>query len=176
MMAIYSGSANPTTLLASSGEIALTGNAWNTFCIPPTTVTAGTTYWLAYNTNGTSASDNNLRRHAGVTNQSRWVNQPYGSWPASFSSNSNAFEFSMYANVYIGTGTGTIEVQEGGGLQAALSNSKVQVSGFAVQNLTRTGTPGAIRFSFVVSRINPNNKNQFEYQKAFTSSTSLRWP
>jgi hypothetical protein len=174
-MALYSGT-TPTTLLATSGEIALTANAFNTFCIPPVSITAGTTYWLAYNTNGLTVNDNDLRYRAGSSGQARFVAQAYGTWPASFAGTTSAAEFSVYTDIYTGTGSGTIRVQEGSGSVTDLANNKVQVSGFAVYNLTRTGTPGTLRFSFVVSRVNPNNKNQFEYQRAFTGSASLRWP
>lgn len=173
-MAIYSGTSNPTTLLASSSEIALTASAWNTFCIPPVSITAGQTYWIGFNTNAAIDAANNLRFHAGTTNQSRWIAQAYGAWPASYTGTTSNAEFSMYATIQTGTGTGALRIKEGTGATTALSNSKVQVSGLTVQNLTRSGTPGIVRINFVVSRSNPNNRNEYKYQKAFTVSGSLR--
>jgi type II secretory pathway pseudopilin PulG len=172
-MALYSGSNNPTTLLTSSAEISLSANAWNTFCVPPVAITAGQTYWVAYNTNGLGDT-NNLRYHTGAANQTRWIIQPYGTWPASYTGTTSAAEFSMYATVYTGTGTGAAAVSEAGGGDVALTNSKVQVSGLTFQNLSRSGTPGIVRVNFVVSRSNPNNRNEYDYQKAFTFSASLR--
>lgn len=174
-MALYSGSSNPTTLLATSGEIALTANAWNTFCIPPTTITAGTTYWIGYNTNGLGDT-NNLRYHAGATNQTRWVVQTYGTWPASYTGTTSNVELSMYATVYTGKGVGAMSVSEAGGGAVALTNDNVQISGLTVQNLSRSGTPGTIRVNFVISRSNTANRNEYHYQKAFTVSAALRWP
>jgi type II secretory pathway pseudopilin PulG len=173
-MAIYSGTSNPTTLLASSSESALTASAWNTFCIPPVKITAGQTYWIGFNTNAAIDAANNLRYHAGTTNQSRWIAQTYGTWPASYTGTTSNAEFSMYASVQTGTGTGSLRIKEGAGATTAISNSKVQVSGLTIQNLTRSGTPGVVRVSFVVSRVNASNRNAYNYQKTFTSSASLR--
>lgn len=174
-MALYSG-ATPTTLLATSGEITLTANSFNTFCIPPTSVTSGTVYWLVYNTNGLVVGDNNLRYHAGTTDQTRFVAQTYGSWPTSWTGTTSSAEFSMHATIYTGTGTGAMRIKEGVGAATPLTSSKVQVSGLSVQNLTRAGTPGIVRVNFVISRANTSGRNQYDYQKAFTVSAALRWP
>lgn len=174
-MAIYSGASNPSTLLGSSSEVTLTGNAWNTFTLTASVgVTSGTTYWLAYNTNGNSASDNNLRRQAGTTNQSQWINQTYGTWPGSFNANSQDFEFSMYADIVVSGGGTVIRSTEGAGSAIPLSSTKVQISGLTFTNLTRSGTPGVMRVSFTVTRLNPGNRNAYNYSKTFTSSASLR--
>lgn len=67
-----------------------------------------------------------------------------------------------------------IRVSEGGGSAVGLSNSQVQISGLTFTNLTRSGTPGVVRISFTVSRVNNSNRNEYNYQKTFTASASLR--
>lgn len=175
-IAVYSGTTAPTALLATSGEASLTANAWNTFCIPPLTVASGTTYWLAYNSNGLTTNDNNLRYHTGTTGQSRFVAQTYGTWPASWTGTTTNVEYSMYATINTGTGSGALRVKEGAAAAVPLTNSKVQVSGLTVQNLSRSGTPGVVRINFVISRINSTGRNEYDYQKAYTATAALRWP
>lgn len=172
-MAIYSG-ATPTTQLAVSGDVVLTPGAWNAFPIPTITVASGTTYWLAYNTNGTASTQNDLRYHAGAAGQARFFGQTYGAWPASWVGVTQAREYSVYAHIV--TGSNAIQIKEGAGSAVPLSNSKVQVSGLTFTNLTRPGTPGVVQVSFTVSRVNAANRNEYDYQKTFTTTAALRWP
>jgi type II secretory pathway pseudopilin PulG len=76
--------------------------------------------------------------------------------------------------VYSLVGT-TLKVTEGAAAAVSLTNSNVDVSGLNFNNLTRSGTPGIIQINFTVSRVNPGNRNVFEYQKTFTSSAELKW-
>lgn len=70
--------------------------------------------------------------------------------------------------------SGNLRVKEGAAAQIALHNSKVQVTSLTFTNLTRSGTPGVVRVSFVLSRLNPNNRNEYSYQKTFTGTAALR--
>lgn len=173
-MAIYSGAANPTTLLASSSEVTLTANVWNAFPIPDVAVTSGTVYWLAYNTNGLTAAQNNLKFHTGATGQSRWVAQAYGAWPATITTNSNTREFSLYALIETNAATGAMQIQEGPAVAVALNNSHVQLSSLTFTNLSRSGTPGVVRIRFTLSRVSGSLLNEFEYSKTFTTSVAVR--
>lgn len=174
-MAIYSG-ATPTTLLASSSETTLTANSWNAFSLSPVTINSGTTYWLAYNTNGTTGAQNNLRVHTGTAGQSLFTDQTYGTWPSSWSGTAQALEFSVYADVVSGGATNALQIKEGSNTEVVLSNSKVAVSNLTFTNLTRSSTPGVVRISFTLSRVNANNRNEYDYQKTFVTSAALRWP
>ena len=49
-----------------------------------TSLLANTAYWLAYNTNATSPTANNLRYDPGVTGQWSYRTQTFGTWPSSF--------------------------------------------------------------------------------------------
>lgn len=70
----------------------------------------------------------------------------------------------------------TSQVKEGAAAAVPLTNNKVQVSGLSFKNLSHSGTPGIIQVSFTVSRVNPAGRNEYDYQKTFTSSAALRQP
>lgn len=174
-MAIYSGTSSPTTLLASSASIALTGNSWNAFPISSVNITSGQTYWLAYNTNGSTSGANNLRYHSGTAGQSMFTDQTFGTWPNSWSGTGQAVEFSMYAPIQSGAAS-ALQVKEGTGAIVPLTNNKVQISGLTFKNLTRSGTPGIVQVSFTLSRASSSGRSEYTYQKTFTSSAALRQP
>lgn len=173
-MAIYSGTSSPSTLLASSTETTLVANSWNAFTIPSTNVTSGQTYWLAYNTNGPTITDNNLRYHAGSANQSMYTSRPYGSWSAGWIGTAQNIEFSMYAAVSTAGGS-ALQIKEGAAAAIPLTSNDVQVSGLTFNNLTRSGTPGIVQVSFTLSRVNPSGRNEYDYQKTFTSTAEVAW-
>ena len=68
----------------------------------------------------------------------------------------------------------TLRINEGGTGAMSLSNSKVQISALSFSNLTRASTPGAVKFNFTVSYVNPNNYPQYNYSQTFYGSASLR--
>lgn len=176
-MAIYNGTASaPTTLLASSSDQVLTASSLNTFSIASVNITSGQIYWLGYNTNGTASTHNGLRYHAGATNQSVYTAQTYGTWPASWPGGTNAStENSMHTLISSGGGaSGAAQIKEGVGSALPLTNSKVEVSGLTFKNLARAGTPGLVQISFTVSRKSDSAKNEFSYQKTFTSTAAVR--
>lgn len=173
-MAIYSG-ATPTTLLASSSDTVISPSSWNAFSISPVSVTSGQTYWLAYNTNGLVAADNDLRYRAGAAGQSMYIGQTYGTWPNSWTGTSQGVEFSMYGMIDAASTPGAVRVKEGSGSVIPLTNTKVQLSGLLFRNLTRAGTPGVVQFSFTLSRVNSSNRNEYSYQKTFTGSAEVGW-
>ncbi len=79
-VAIYSDNGGkPGTLLASSSSQALTPNSWNTANLS-VALQAGVNYWLAYNTNATDKTSNNMRLTPGGSTVS--ISQTFGSWPA----------------------------------------------------------------------------------------------
>jgi hypothetical protein len=85
-LALYSNSGTtPGSLITNTTNGTLTGNAWNT--LPMTaTLSPNTTYWLAYNTNGTASAQNNYRYSTGgTTGQATWRGGvTFGTWPSSF--------------------------------------------------------------------------------------------
>jgi len=174
-MALYSGTSAPTTLLASSTSVTLTAGSWNTFTIAPVSVTSGQTYWLAYNTNGIVAADNNLRTHPGTTGQTMFASRTFGTWPASWSGATENTEFSTYALIDTGAAPPAVQVKEGAGALVPLTSNDVQVTNLSFKNLTRAGTGGIVQVSFTVSRVNPNNRNEYNYQKTFIGSAEVGW-
>lgn len=174
-MALYSGASTPTTLLASSASVTIAANSWNAFAIAPVSITSGQTYWLAYNTNGIGAADNNLRTHPGTTGQTMFASRTFGTWPASWSGATENTEFSTYALIDTGGAPGAVQVKEGAGALVPLTSNDVQVTNLTFRNLTRAGTGGIVQVSFTVSRVNPNNRNEYDYQKTFTGSAEVGW-
>ena len=67
-----------------------------------------------------------------------------------------------------------LQVQEGASAAVRLTNTKVQISSLTFKNLSRSGTSGIVQVSFVVTRVNANNRNEYDYQKTFTASAALR--
>jgi hypothetical protein len=177
-MAIYAGTATaPTTLLASSSEVALTANAWNAFPLSSVSVTSGQVYWLGYNTNGTGAAQNGMRYHNTGSNQSVYTSRTYGTWPSTWSAGTNStFEFSVYAPIVSGgSGPASLQIKEGTGSVIPLTNDKVTLSGLSFKNLSRSGTPGVVQVSFTVSRVNGSGKNEYDFQKTFTGTAAVPW-
>ncbi|GAA1263003.1 hypothetical protein GCM10009665_60770 [Kitasatospora nipponensis] len=85
-LALYSDSAgSPGTLLASTASGTLAANAWNALPVD-VTLAAGTSYWLVYNSNGTSAAVNNMNYTAGAVSQGAYSSAavPFGTWPSGF--------------------------------------------------------------------------------------------
>ena len=69
----------------------------------------------------------------------------------------------------------TLRVKEGSATAIALTSNDVQVTNLTFKNLTRSGTPGNVQVSFTLSRTNPNNRNEYDYQKTFTSTAEVSW-
>jgi Tfp pilus assembly protein PilE len=175
-MAIYSGTSSPTTLLATSASVSLTASAWNNFPISGVGITSGQTYWLVYNANGTAINQSDLRYHTGTTGQSMYLAQTFGTFQASWTGTAQNVEFSMYTDVVgAAAATGTINIKEGAGSAVPLTNDKVRLTGLNIRNLTKTGTGGLVQVTFTLTRVNPENRNEYDYQKTFTSSAEVSW-
>ncbi len=102
-VAIYTDVAGrPGSLIASSPTGTLIGNSWNTLSISAP-LAAGTTYWLMYNTNGTSSTVNNMAYDPAPAGTSAYAPRTFGSWPATFPaigpSNLQPMRFSLFAAV-----------------------------------------------------------------------------
>ncbi|MGW6913612.1 Ig-like domain-containing protein [Kitasatospora sp. NPDC054939] len=76
---------SPGTLVTSTATGTLTANGWNTVPVD-VTLAANTSYWLVYNTNGTSSAVNNMNYSTGPVGQGAYSNTvvPFGTWPATF--------------------------------------------------------------------------------------------
>jgi type II secretory pathway pseudopilin PulG len=68
----------------------------------------------------------------------------------------------------------TLQIKEGAGATIPLNSGRVAVTGFTVKNLSRASTPGAVQISFTLSTVNTTGRNEYDYQKTFTTSASLR--
>lgn len=97
-LAIYAANGSvPGALVANTATGTLVGNTWNTLPVSATLAPA-TSYFIAYNTNGTSSSVNNMRYTNGGTSGWSTGGQAFGTWPASFGAFSpQSATFSLYA-------------------------------------------------------------------------------
>ena len=82
-LAIYSdnGSDQPVNLIAESAEGTLTASSFNTLTVNAS-LSANTTYWLAYQTNGSNSTYNNFSYASGSTKQLYYKSQSYGVFPS----------------------------------------------------------------------------------------------
>lgn len=141
-MAIYTNSAgNPGTLLGSTSATTL-ASGWNSFTLSsPVSITNGTVYWIAYNTNGTTAAQNNLK-YESTGGTSKYAAQTYGTWPGSFGANSGSvFKFSMYGIIQASAGSDSFannlfQLTTNG--QATFKNNSNSTAAFQVQNASST--------------------------------------
>lgn len=69
---------------------------------------------------------------------------------------------------------GVLQIKEGAAAAIALTSSKVQVTSLSVTNLTRSGTTGIVQVSFTLARINTTGRNEYDYQRTFTTSVGVR--
>jgi hypothetical protein len=98
-LAIYAANGSvPGALVASSPTGTLVANSWNT--VPLTaTLAPSTSYYLAYNSNGSSSTVNNLRYTSGGSSGWRTAGQAFGTWPTTFGGfSSQSVTFSIYAS------------------------------------------------------------------------------
>lgn len=76
--------------------------------------------------------------------------------------------------IYALSGT-TLTVKEGAAAAVALSSPDVQVSNLVVRNLSSAAGVGNVQVIFTVTRTNNSGRNEYNYQKTFTSSGAIGW-
>jgi hypothetical protein len=91
---------------------------------------------------------------------------------------SNTLVFNSY-DVTKGTVTYSISanklfVTEGGNPAVQLSSNKVNITNFTITNASQASTDGNVRIQITISHINPDNRNEFSYQKTYYGSASTR--
>ncbi len=69
---------------------------------------------------------------------------------------------------------GVIRMQEGAGSPVSLTNSHVVASGLTLQNLSRTGTKGTIKIQFTITQINPEGRQEYNFNKIFYGTATVR--
>lgn len=81
---------------------------------------------------------------------------------------------STVATVVIEKNGTVVQVREDAGAAIPLTNSKVEVDSLTMRNLTRSGTPGIVQISLVLSRVNTTGRNEYDYTQTFTTSVTLK--
>lgn len=97
-LALYTDSGNaPGSLLARSATGTLAANSWNTLAVSAV-LRPETSYWLVYNTNGSTISSNNMKYADGGRSGYSQSDVPFGTWPTTFGpAYYQSVNFSMYA-------------------------------------------------------------------------------
>ncbi|MFJ8045348.1 Ig-like domain-containing protein [Kitasatospora sp. NPDC096147] len=88
----------PGTLVASTPSGTLTADSWNSLPVN-LALSAGTAYWLVYNTNGTGPALNNMHYNVGSYGVGAYQGAaaPFGTWPASFgAANRTSLSYSLF--------------------------------------------------------------------------------
>ena len=67
-----------------------------------------------------------------------------------------------------------LRITEGIQSPVLLTNTRVIVSDLIFQNLSRPDTPGIVRVQFTLQHINTEGRYEYNYQKTFYGSASLR--
>jgi Tfp pilus assembly protein PilW len=68
----------------------------------------------------------------------------------------------------------TMQVKEGTANAVPMSTPRVKVTALTFKNLSRSGTPGSIQVVMTLSTVNTTGRSEYDYQKTFTTSVSLR--
>lgn len=110
-LALYTANGNvPGNLIANTGSGTLVANAWNTLPVTAA-LTPGSSYFIAYNTNGRTDNVNNMHYSSGGTSGWSSSGQTFGSWPAGFGSfTPQAVTFSLYATFSSDTTPPTVAI------------------------------------------------------------------
>ncbi len=91
---------------------------------------------------------------------------------------------SLSVNTYFGATTPTvfalsgsnIQMTEGAGSAVNLTGGRVAASVVSFSNLSESGAPGMVRAQFTLTYINNAGTNEYDFNKTFYGTASLRWP
>ncbi|MGA5703507.1 Ig-like domain-containing protein [Peterkaempfera bronchialis] len=143
-VAVYGDNANaPGSLIAKSATGTLTANSWNTVALSAP-LRANTAYWLAYNTNATGSSTNNLTYGSGGRSAYGVGGTAFGSWPSSFGTAAyQSVSFAIHATYTVdtapptdpGPGSGS------GGPVLVIASAANAYSRYYAEILTAEGVP-----------------------------------
>lgn len=75
--------------------------------------------------------------------------------------------------VFDGT-SASVKMKEGAGEYIPVTSSRVILSHLEFYNVSRSGTPGAVRVEMTLERANPEHKSEYEYAKTFYTTAGLR--
>jgi prepilin-type N-terminal cleavage/methylation domain-containing protein len=76
--------------------------------------------------------------------------------------------------IYTLTGS-TLTIKEGSSAEVALNSPDVQVSNVTIKNLSSKSGVGNVQIIFTLTRTNNSGRNEYDYQKTFTSTASQAW-
>jgi len=66
-----------------------------------------------------------------------------------------------------------LQIKQGAAAAVSTTSNKVQITSITFKNLTRSGTTGIVQVSFVMKHYNPDNHNEYDFQRTFTGSAEM---
>ncbi len=75
--------------------------------------------------------------------------------------------------IYALTGT-NITASQGGGAAVSLNSGRVVASGLSFRNVSAAGTKGSVKIQFTLTYYNPDNVPNYNYNRTFYGSATLR--
>ena len=67
-----------------------------------------------------------------------------------------------------------LTIKEGTAAAIPLSSNSIKISNVVFKNTTRAGTPGGIQITFTATSASTSNRDEFTYERTFTTSASVR--
>lgn len=68
----------------------------------------------------------------------------------------------------------TLRIQEGAAQAVNLTSSQVLVTNLQFSNISYTDTPGTVRAQMTVRLVNPGNRQEYDFEKTFYTTTNIR--
>ncbi len=67
-----------------------------------------------------------------------------------------------------------LRITEGAGSPVNITSSSIRVTSLQFSNISRGTTPGTVRIQFTLTPVNSTGRNEFDYQKTFIGSATIR--
>jgi len=70
--------------------------------------------------------------------------------------------------------SGVLERKVGGGSFVALTSSSVNITDLEFTNISYSNTPGTIRIQMTIKQVNPENRQEYNFEKTFYTTANIR--
>lgn len=90
------------------------------------------------------------------------------------SSSINTYDATKNPTLFALSTSSRLTIKEGAAATENITSANVIASSLLFENLSYSGTSGTLRFSFVLSHVNPSNKQEYSYSKTFYGTATLR--
>ncbi len=70
--------------------------------------------------------------------------------------------------------SGIVQITEGTGSAVDLTSSEVTVTTLQFSNISYSNTPGTVRVQMTIKRVNPENRQEYNFEKTFYTTATIR--